>query len=395
MQHGILKSNFTFSMSTIPNIKERSGHRSHNFSFLSDSISTSTRETKDLFHNALLAILPQAEQILRYDRTVGRGKVYWAYYRTEEGKKRATFISPKEFQGYKWFDLFSTVVNLENGSTYQVTDNYCSCPSWEYQVKTGKKKTCKHQDMRAEYIGVNLSDSLPVVNNSAQGKRKFEIVENKSQSRDAADAGSKAVASAENLETANDKITPSTPLLYNPSNRYKLNPEILLEGFELERSRDLTLKEYYLKAWSKQHLKAEPELKRIGRIIETDQGFMVGGMRGASRVTVAFQADAVGWLLRYNGIDYNKDILPTFQEWQKAKKPCCHKCGTEFEIVLSWENEPDYCPNCGWVEKELSEIEKRRLAREEKRLNAAIAAKKQAAKKNSQVNVVEAFGGFL
>ncbi len=368
-------------MSTISNRIERCSDRSNNSKFCYEQIA----QNQDLFHNALLAVLPKAAKIERYCREVGRGKVYWAYYVTSEGKKRATFISPKEFQGYKWFDLFSTVVNLENGSTYQVSDKYCSCRSWEYQVKTGKKKTCKHQDMRAEYIGVNLSDSLPVVNNSATGNKKFEIVENKSKSS----------ATAENVETANAKITPSAPLQYNPSNRYKLNPEILLEGFELERSRDLTLKEYYLKAWSKQHLKAEPELKRIGRIIETDRGFMVGGMRGASRVTVAFQADAVGWLLRYNGIDYNEDILRAFQEYQKSKKPCCHQCGSEFEIVLSWENEPDYCPNCGWVEKELSEIEKRRLAREERRLNAAIAAKKQAAKKNSQVNVVEAFGGFL
>ncbi|MGF1488177.1 MAG: SWIM zinc finger family protein [Prochloraceae cyanobacterium] len=344
--------------------------------------------SSDQFHNALLAVLPQAEQILRYDRAVGRGKVYWAYYRTEEGKKRATFISPKEFQGYRWFDDFSTVVNLENGSTYQVSDKYCTCRSWEYQVKTGKKSQCKHQVMRSSLAGSggDRSREIKVQINSFLQNNSLHI---------AAKSCNSDIKLNSPLPPAPCPPASSTPLLYNPSNRYKLNPEILLDGFELERSRDLTLKEYYLKAWSKQHLKAEPELKRIARIIETDRGFMVGGMRGASRVTVAFQADAVGWLLRYNGIDYNKDIVRAFQEYQKSKKPCCHKCGTEFEIVLSWENEPDYCPNCGWVEKELSEIEKRRLAREERRLNAAIAAKKKATKKNSQVNVVEAFGGFL
>ena len=84
----------------------------------------------DRFHNAFLAVLAPAgaTEILNYKMQVGRSRVRWAYYSTSEGKKFATFISPKEFKGYKWFDKFSKVVNLENGSTYQVTNSYCSCP---------------------------------------------------------------------------------------------------------------------------------------------------------------------------------------------------------------------------------------------------------------------------
>ncbi len=286
--------------------------------------------------NALSAILNRALiKVIKFIKELGRGKTPWLHYELPNGRRVASFISPKAFQGYWWNQERSITINKSTGAKYQVSDKYCTCRSWAYQVKTGKKSQCKHQVMRSKHIGVNLSDSLPVVNNSATGNKKFEIVANKSKSS----------ASAENVETANDKVTPSAPLPYNPSNRYKLNPEILLDGFELERSRDLTLKEYYLKAWSKQHLKAEPELKRIGRIIETDRGFMVGGMRGASRVTVAFQADAVGWLLRYNGISYHKEILPAYQEIE-AKH--CPDCG---QLDRTATKQINYCTLCGWSRK--------------------------------------------
>ncbi|MGF1489876.1 MAG: hypothetical protein ACFBSE_22545, partial [Prochloraceae cyanobacterium] len=104
----------------------------------------------DLLCNALLVALSKAKAIAieKYKTLVGRGKVYWAYYVTKEGKKRATFISPKEFQGYRWFNDFSTVINMKSGEIYQVSDRHCTCKSWQYHVKTGERKTCKHQRMR-------------------------------------------------------------------------------------------------------------------------------------------------------------------------------------------------------------------------------------------------------
>ena len=99
--------------------------------------------TSDTFQNAILAVLASAgaKEVIRYKSQVGRGKVYWVYYATNKGKHRATFISPKEFKGYRWFDDFSTVVNLESGAVYEVSESYCSCPSWKYQVLTGKSSS--------------------------------------------------------------------------------------------------------------------------------------------------------------------------------------------------------------------------------------------------------------
>ncbi len=105
------------------------------------------------FHNSLLAVLGEAgaREIIRYKTKVGRGKVYWVYYRTQGDKKRATFLSPKEFQGYKWNSNYSEVVNLETGAKYQVSDDQCTCKYWFYAVRTGKEKACKHQNMRSEF----------------------------------------------------------------------------------------------------------------------------------------------------------------------------------------------------------------------------------------------------
>ncbi|MGF1488097.1 MAG: hypothetical protein ACFBSE_13495, partial [Prochloraceae cyanobacterium] len=103
------------------------GIRSHNF----HNYQNAPFQIKDIFHNALLAVLPQAEEILRYDRAVGRGRVCWAYYVSASGKKIATFVSPKEFRGYWWSKDYSTTVNLATGAKYQVSSNHCTCPSWE------------------------------------------------------------------------------------------------------------------------------------------------------------------------------------------------------------------------------------------------------------------------
>ena len=330
---------FSFmSNTTLSNKTKRYSDRSHNFSIFRSRL-TQNREN---FNNAVLAVLSGASavKIIDWKKDVGRGNVYWAYYVTAEGKRRATFISPKEFTRYKWFDDFSTVVNLENGTVYEVTENYCSCPSWKYEVKTGKKQQCKHQVMRSEHIGVNLSDSLPVPQ-----QQKATL--------------------------------PFTP--QPVKNSYLLNPDILRgDGLSLERSDDFTCREYYLKAWSLPNAKSIPVQKRIGRIIETDDGFMVAGMRGMARSLYKLQRDAINWILNYNGISLEL-VKAAYIESQRPIEPKCDQCGNELKYV-GWITEPDLYSVCGWVEKKLTEGEKRRLKRED---SAAIP------------NVFEAFGGFF
>ncbi|MDJ0718283.1 MAG: hypothetical protein QNJ54_29330 [Prochloraceae cyanobacterium] len=157
-----------------------------------------SKHKADLFHNAILAILEpaQAIEVIRYKKNVGKGRVYWAYYKTFDGKKRATFISPKEFQGYRWNAKYSEVTNLETGAVYQVSDRHCTCQFWHWKVRTGleyffikgsphkadkllspadkltrrtslnknnifrKKRSCKHQDMRAEFEGKSLKKAI-------------------------------------------------------------------------------------------------------------------------------------------------------------------------------------------------------------------------------------------
>ncbi|MDJ0728141.1 MAG: hypothetical protein QNJ38_23840 [Prochloraceae cyanobacterium] len=303
---------------TLANTNARSRHRSHNFSFSPDSASNSI----DVFYNALLAVLPKAEQILRYNRNVGRGRVFWAYYATSEGKKFATFISPKEFKGYKWCDGFSKVVNLENGSTYQVTNSYCSCPDWNNRVRTGKKKQCKHQAMRAEHIGINLSDSLPKI-------AKVEQVERLQPQNTPP-----KVAKIEQVE----RVQPQR----RRSKLYEVNPNILDDGFTLEKIQDSTNTKYYLKAWYKSDPLVATVFKTLGIITETERGFVVTGADEKSQATVPFQADCVGWLLRYNGISYHKEILPAYQEIE-AKQ--CPDCGT---IDSTAAKQINYCTLCGW-----------------------------------------------
>ena len=306
------------SNTTLANTTEHSCDRSNNSKFYRDRLA----QNQDVFHNALLAVLPKAEQILRYNRNVGRGRVFWAYYVTSEGKKFATFISPKEFKGYKWCDGFSKVVNLENGSTYQVTNSYCSCPDWNNRVRTGKKKQCKHQAMRAEHIGINLSDSLPKVAKAEQVER----------------------LQPQNIQPKNAKIEQVERI--QPQRRrsklYAVNPDILEDGFTLDKIEDSTDTKYYLKAWYKSDPSVAPILKTLGVITETERGFLLTGVDEKSEATVPFQADCVGWLLRYNGISYHKEILPAYQEVE-AKH--CPDCGT---IDSSATKQINYCTLCGW-----------------------------------------------
>jgi len=180
--------------------------------------------------------------------------------------------------------------------------------------------------MRSEHIGVNLSHYLPVP-----------------QQQKAA--------------------LPFTP--QPAKNSYLLNPDILRgDGLSLERSDDFTCREYYLKAWSLPNAKSIPVQKRIGRIVETDRGFMVAGMRGMARAIYKLQRDAINWILNYNGISLEQ-IKAAHIESQNPPKPQCHQCGNELKYV-GWITEPDLCPNCGWVEKILTEREKRRIERVEK-----------------------------
>ncbi len=112
----------------------------------------------DPMHNAVLAVLDGlAAHIIRFERQSKKFRSPWVYYETSSGKRRATFLSPKEFRDYKWLNNYSVVVNLETGAKYQVDDKSCTCPHWFYAVRTGKQKTCQHQDMRSESIRQSLA----------------------------------------------------------------------------------------------------------------------------------------------------------------------------------------------------------------------------------------------
>ncbi len=338
-------------MSTIPNTFNRSCERANisqkllkSFKFDSFQLENLLAQKSDIFNNALLVSLASAnaQTINKYRLQVGRGKVIWAHYTTFNGKKRATFLSPKEFQGYRWFNDFSTVVNMESGKVYEVSESSCTCPSWVYQVKQKKKKkTCKHQDMRAEHVGVNLSDSLPAI---PEKQAPAEIQPQK-------------------------------------CNLYKVNPDILDKGLSVKRTDDYTQVEYKLKAWCKENADSTPIQKTLGTIIETDEGFQVS--TGILIKTVSYQADAVGWLLRRNGMSY-ADILAAYKESQKPRVDYrkCPECGTihhsEGILLLA-------CSHCGWVKPRLTEREQRRLARQNR----------QSRKPAAQIDVIQAFGGFF
>ncbi len=261
-----------------------------------------------LILNALSAVLDRSFiKIIRFIKELGRGRTPWVHYELANGQRLATFISPKAFQGYWWSKDYSQTINRSTGAKYQVTNSYCSCPDWNNRVRAGKKKQCKHQAMRAEHIGINLSDSLP------------EVVK---------------VEKVERLQPQRRR-----------SKLYEVNPNILEDGFTLEKIQDSTDTKYYLKAWYKSDPSVAPILKTLGIITETERGFLVTGADEKSEATVPFQADCVGSLLRYNGIDYNKDILRAFQEVE-AKQ--CPDCGTIDNTATKQIN---YCTLCGWTRK--------------------------------------------
>ena len=254
-------------------------------------------QVSNQIENSFLAILEAAEarEILAYKIKVGRSGVNWVHYRNKYGKKIATFVSPKEFRGYWWSKDYSTTVNLATGAKYQVSSNHCTCPSWEHHVKTGKKKQCKHQAMRSECVAKSLMEQV-----------------------------------------------------------FKIEPNNVLPGLKLERSDDFTCVEYYLKAYCKDNPYSSPVQKRIGRIIETESGFMAAGMRGFARGVYKKQQEAINWILRYLGRDYEQ-IEAAYQETQKPVQGSCPKCG-RTDLIPTWDNEPILCKHCGWVEKEESQI---------------------------------------
>ncbi|MDJ0728249.1 MAG: single-stranded DNA-binding protein [Prochloraceae cyanobacterium] len=191
--------------------------------------------------NALSAVLDRSFiKIIRFIKELGRGRTPWVHYELANGQRLATFISPKAFQGYWWNKDYSQTINKSTGTKYQVTNSYCSCPDWNNRVRTGKKKQCKHQAMRAEHIGINLSDSLPK-------NAKVEQVE---------------------------RVQPQR----GRSKLYAVNPNILDDGFTLDKIEDSTDTKYYLKAWYKSDSSVAPVLKTLGIITETEQGFVVTGL---------------------------------------------------------------------------------------------------------------------
>ncbi|MGF1488938.1 MAG: SWIM zinc finger family protein, partial [Prochloraceae cyanobacterium] len=197
----------------------------------------------DRIRNTISAILEKAKiEIIKFVKELGRGKCPWVHYQLSDGRRLATFISPKSFQGYKWIDEYSKVVNLENGETYQVSDTHCTCKSWEYQVKTGKRKTCKHQRMRQleilrrKFPVVNLSDSLPSI--------------------------------PQTTSPVSLQVTQSIQ-----AKTYKIDPTILKKGLSIVPSQQ-SEGQYDLKAWHKNTPLSIPALKRIGQIVLAANGFI-------------------------------------------------------------------------------------------------------------------------
>ncbi|MDJ0718811.1 MAG: hypothetical protein QNJ54_32060 [Prochloraceae cyanobacterium] len=211
--------------------------------------------TPDLFSNAILAVLKpaQAIEVIRYNKNVGRGRVYWAYYKTKNGKKRATFISPKEFKGYRWNSKYSEVVNLETGAVYQVSDRHCTCQFWHWKVRTGKKRTCKHQDMRAEFEGKSLSKTI-----------------------------------APQKETTH--IDPNNP----PA------------GFILRRTDDWMSSEYEVLVQHTHASNDSPETKLLGRVVEQKDGIFAIAHQCKTGVMTWDISEAIAYLLYSHGMNYKQ-----------------------------------------------------------------------------------------
>ncbi len=271
---------------------------------ISNVTNPSLTRNRDLMHNAYLAILDGvAAKIIKQKSKVGRGKVNWCYYETASGKRRATFLSPKEFVGYKWLHNYSVVVNLETGAKYQVTDESCTCPYWFYAVRTGKQKACKHQNMRSEFVSQSLAEAIGII-----------------------------------------------------------DPDNPPEGCILKRTDDWLQIEYEVFVWHKDYPKDTPYLKKLGRVVQEAHGIWTCGSKSATGQLYKKIKDSLAFLLNYHGIKYSQ-VLEALEsrkasKSKKATQPSpygvCHQCGSNYDIPGA--DDANHCPQCGWVEPPLSTV---------------------------------------
>ncbi len=223
---------------------------------------------RDRINNAVLAILDGvAVKVIKFIKEVGRSRCPWVYYLTAEGKKRATFLSPKAFQGYRWNADYSKVVNLESGAVYEVgaprsgslRDRHCTCLSWYWEVRTGKKRACKHQDMRAEFVGKSLQKVIGII----------------------------------------DK-------------------DNLPKGCLLKRTDNPLAIEYWVYVLHKDNPYEKPGYKKLGRVRQEKQGIFAQGSRSYTGELLWDVEEAIAFLLSYHGMKYSQ-VLAAAAEVQALK----------------------------------------------------------------------------
>ncbi len=253
----------------------------------------------DCIYNSLSAIFARTSiKVIKFIKELGRGRCPWLHFELPSGKRLATFISPKAFQGYKWFNSFSEVVNLETGAVYQVSaplrgsafaDRHCTCQFWHWKVRTGleyffikgsphkadkllspadkltkrtslnknnifrKKRTCKHQDMRAEFEGKSLAKTI-----------------------------------APQKETTH--IDPNNP----PA------------GCILRRTDDWMSAEYEVLFKSPNPSNDSPETKLLGRVVEQKDGIFAIAHQCKTGVMTWDISEAIAYLLYSHGMDYKQ-----------------------------------------------------------------------------------------
>ena len=249
----------------------------------------------DPMHNAVLAILDGvAACIIRFERQSQKFRCPWVYYETASGKRRATFLSPKEFVGHKWLHNYSEVVNLETGAKYQVSDEQCTCPYWFNAVGTGQERACPHQKLRCELLGQSLTEAIGII-----------------------------------------------------------DPDNPPEGCLLQRTDDWIQMEYEVFAWEQKDSQEAPELKNLGRVVQEPQGIWTCGSKSSTGQLFQKIEDSFTFLLNYHGINYSQ-VLSALES-QKAKQVnsygVCHKCESNYDIPGVDAN---HCPKCGWVKPPLS-----------------------------------------
>ncbi|MDJ0718344.1 MAG: hypothetical protein QNJ54_29650 [Prochloraceae cyanobacterium] len=231
-------------MLTIPNT-----HRSDR-----EKIRKPSPNNIDRIQNAVLAILKGvAVKVIRFIKKLGRGHCPWVHYETPEGKRRATFLSPKAFSGYSWNAKYSEVVNLETGAVYQVSDRSCTCQFWHWKVRTGKKRTCKHQDMRAEFEGKSLTKKIA-------------------------------------LQKETIHIDPNNP----PA------------GCILRRTDDWMSAEYEVLVKSPNPSNDSPETKLLGRVVEQKDGIFAIAHQCKTGVMTWDIEEAIAYLLYSHGMNYKQ-----------------------------------------------------------------------------------------